>query len=73
MIYEYDARNDKCPLPLVKLRVILKKMTDNDRCILLIADSGSKSDIPKLLDKYEYPYRMTPIENNAIKIQIESR
>jgi len=73
MIYEYDARNDKCPLPLVKLRVILKKMTGNDRCILLIADSGSKSDIPKLLDKYEYPYRMTSIENNAIKIQIESR
>ena len=28
MFYEYDARTESCPLPLVKLRVILKKMSN---------------------------------------------
>ena len=45
MNYEYDANKDKCPLPLVKLRVILKKMVAGDTCLLTIKDSGSKQDI----------------------------
>ena len=73
MIYQYDARADKCPLPLVKLRVMLKKMADGDSCIIWIADAGSKSDIPKLLDKYQYSYQVITIDSNTVKIQIKGR
>ncbi len=59
MIFQYDATEEKCPLPLVKLRVMLKKMQSGDECHLTIKDSGSKSDIPKLLDKLNYHYTKT--------------
>lgn len=56
MIYHYDATDEVCPLPLVKLRVMLKKMESGDECHLLIKDKGSISDIPRLLDKLNHHY-----------------
>lgn len=73
MIYEYDATLDKCPLPLVKLRVVLKKMENQDSCIVRLADKGSKSDIPKLLDKQAYPYTVTELADNIIQLHIYNR
>ncbi|WP_206486373.1 sulfurtransferase TusA family protein [Thalassotalea sp. G2M2-11] len=61
MIYEYDATGDKCPLPLVKMRLILKKMTTLDSFVLRIADKGSKSDIPKYLQDKGFQYSIANI------------
>jgi len=71
MIYEYDGRKDKCPLPLVKMRVMLKKMLASDECIVIIADSGSINDIPKYLDNKGYTYSQQPFDG-AIRIHIKS-
>jgi len=70
MIYEYDARSDKCPVPLVQLRLLLKKMSDSDSCLLKISDRGSIQDIPKLLTKNGYTYKQSWLEKNTLELFI---
>ena len=73
MHYQYDASGEVCPLPLVKLRVLLKKMSAGDSCRLLIKDTGSKSDIPKLLDKLNYSYTSCIIDDGIQELNIRIR
>ena len=73
MLYEYDATADKCPLPLVKMRVILKKMQQGDACLIRIRDKGSKKDIPKLLEKQGYPYNVRYINDAVLELHIKNR
>ncbi|MFT5296531.1 MAG: tRNA 2-thiouridine synthesizing protein A [Colwellia sp.] len=70
MIYEYDARSEKCPVPLVQLRLLLKKMSDSDSCLLKISDQGSIQDIPKLLTKQGYTYKQSWLEKNTLELFI---
>jgi len=71
MRYEYDATGEKCPLPLVKTRVILKKMQTNDSCVLRLADKGSKTDIPKFLTKQGYSFSQNKIDSTIIELNIK--
>ncbi len=70
MIYEYDASTEKCPVPLVQLRLILKKMSKDDYCLLKISDSGSLTDIPKLLTKKGYNYKINRLNNSVLELLI---
>jgi len=70
MIYKYDASAEKCPVPLVQLRLLLKKMSKNDCCILKISDPGSLSDIPKLLTKKGYTYKKNWLNNTVLELLI---
>ncbi|SET58320.1 sulfurtransferase TusA family protein [Thalassotalea agarivorans] len=70
MEYRYDGTQEKCPLPLVKTRVILNKMAQGDRCWVLLSDGGSKSDIPRYLKRKQIPHTITTLENNNIEIVI---
>jgi tRNA 2-thiouridine synthesizing protein A len=72
MIYKYDGRGKKCPVPLVNLRLLLKKMHDGDQCIITIDDIGSIGDIPKLLDKQGYCYLEHVIDNGIVEIKINA-
>lgn len=71
MIYEYDASNERCPLPLVNLRMLLKKANSGDSCVVLLSDSGSKSDIPKLLNQQGYQYIKKRISDKTIQLTIQ--
>jgi len=73
MQHVYDATLDKCPLPLVKMRVILKKMSANDSCLIKIADKGSKKDIPKYLSLSSYSYSHEIFDNGVVEILIQNR
>lgn len=73
MIFQYDASQEKCPLPLVNLRLMLKKMQDNDRCVIKIKDSGSITDIPKLLIKLGYEHTISTINENVVEITIMNK
>jgi len=73
MIFKYDASDEKCPLPLVNLRLLLKKLQKGDVCILIIADKGSIEDIPKLLNKLGFPYKQSHIDNGRVKITLSSK
>jgi len=73
MLHEYDATDEKCPLPLVKMRVILKQMKTNDKCLISIADKGSKNDIPKYLTQAGYPFTSTIFTTGIVELLIENR
>lgn len=73
MIYEYDARDEKCPLPLVKMRLLLKKMQKHDTCLMIVADQGSKTDIPKYLLSKGYQFTQQPLSSVLLEIRITNR
>jgi len=72
MLYEYDATEDCCPLPLVKTRQILKKMAWGDRCLVKISDSGSKINMPQFLTKQGFTFKVTPLTETIIEIDIRT-
>lgn len=71
MLYEYDATQDKCPVPLVNLRLLLKKLTSDDSCLIRLCDSGSKKDIPKLLSKQGFYYELRDVNEQIIELLIK--
>jgi len=73
MIYEYDASLDKCPVPIVNMRLVLKKMKKKDTLILKINDAGSIEDIPKLLTKLGYHYNQSIIDKNILEFTIHAK
>ncbi len=72
MIFHYDATQEKCPLPLVNLRLLLKKMQAGDQCVLRVQDIGSKDDIPKLLTKLGYGFHQSIIDNTTVEFTIST-
>ena len=72
MIYEYDASKDKCPLPLVKMRMMLKSLKPDDVVVIRIADKGSKSDIPHYLTQYGYQFTQLLINKSIIEFRINT-
>lgn len=71
MIYKYDAIHEKCPLPLVKMRQILNKMTKDDSCIITLSDKGSLTDIPKYLNEKGYRYSVRHLSNSVTELHIK--
>ncbi|WP_286235518.1 sulfurtransferase TusA family protein [Thalassotalea sediminis] len=70
MIYQYDGSKDKCPLPLVKMRVLLKKLTADDVCIIQISDPSSLIDIPKFLQSKGYDFQLSLVNSKVTEIRI---
>ncbi|ASP49727.1 sulfurtransferase TusA family protein [Cognaticolwellia beringensis] len=70
MIYEYDATQDKCPVPLVNLRLLLRKLTPIDSCLIRICDNGSKRDIPKLLIKKGFYFEQRNVDKYIVELKI---
>lgn len=50
-----DVREDKCPMPLLKTKLALAKMTSQQVLCVLTSDSGSLRDIPYYLSVVEVP------------------
>lgn len=72
MVYEYNGINEKCPLPLVNMRLILKKMTASDLCVIKISDQGSKQDIPKYLTEKGYDFSLQQLDSSIVELQIKT-
>ncbi|MGB2740963.1 MAG: sulfurtransferase TusA family protein [Cognaticolwellia sp.] len=70
MIYQYDATQDKCPVPLVNLRLLLRKLTPNDSCLIRIFDKGSKKDIPVLLIKQGFYFEQRKVDEHIVELTI---
>lgn len=73
MFHKYDATKEQCPLPLVKMRMMLKKMHVNDKCSISILDEGSKKDIPKYLIKKGYIFSSHQLDNGTVELVIQNR
>ncbi len=72
MIYKYDGTGEKCPVPLVQLRLLLKRMHAGDNCIVTINDLGSIKDIPKLLTKQGYQYSEQIVGDGIVQISVKA-
>jgi TusA-related sulfurtransferase len=73
MIYEYDGTKEKCPIPLVNMRLILKKMKSDDQCLIRLIDPSSIKDISALLTKQLYPYSQRLIGDGIVEICITNK
>ncbi len=73
MIYEYDGTQEKCPVPLVNMRLILKKMHNGDQCLIRLKDPSSIKDISALLTKQVYPYSQREIDSGIVEICITNK
>ncbi|WP_017445308.1 sulfurtransferase TusA family protein [Gayadomonas joobiniege] len=51
MLHILDCRGLVCPMPLLKLKLKLKQMSSGDQLKLWLTDTGSKTDIPRWLNK----------------------
>jgi len=71
MIYRYDGSQDKCPLPLVTVRVQLKTLEQGDEYIVLLKDKGSKQDIPKYLLEKGYDVQSREYSPQIIELTIK--
>lgn len=49
-----DLTNFRCPLPLVKTKLALKKLPEGKKLQLLLSDSNSRQDVPKYLNNNGY-------------------
>ncbi len=70
MLIEYDATQEKCPLPLVKMRQILNKMQQGDSLQMLIKDPSSKQDIPKYLSDNGYQVVAHKVDQVILQLNI---
>lgn len=70
MIYRYDGASDRCPVPLVQTRLLLKKMDKTDSCIVILKDSGSTRDIPKYLTEKGYYFTSTTHDDGCVELHI---
>ncbi len=73
MIYTYDGTKEKCPKPLVKMRLMLKTMRSEDQCLLLLKDLGSINDIPALLTKLGHSFVLRKKEHDIVEICITNK
>ncbi|RDL45881.1 sulfurtransferase TusA family protein [Marinomonas piezotolerans] len=44
-----DAREERCPMPLLKMKLALSKMDEDQLLCVLATDEGSRKDIPHYL------------------------
>ncbi|AEF54936.1 sulfurtransferase TusA family protein [Marinomonas posidonica] len=49
-----DAREDRCPMPLLKVKLALSKMQAGQILSMTTCDSGSLKDIPQYLEMQGY-------------------
>lgn len=45
-----DAREDRCPMPLLKAKMALSKMAVGQSLLLMASDAGSLKDIPQYVE-----------------------
>lgn len=50
-----DAREERCPMPLLKLKLALAKMSPGETVCVYATDEGSLKDIPHYLDLVGLP------------------
>ncbi|TLU61316.1 sulfurtransferase TusA family protein [Thalassotalea litorea] len=70
---ELDARDWKCPRPLIETKLALRRLSPGQKMRLMISDSGSQRDIPKWLSSVGIEYAIMPHHHEAMEIIILKR
>lgn len=49
-----DLSEFQCPVPLVKIKLLIQKMAQGEQLQVLLSDIGSRKDVPTYLEKKGY-------------------
>jgi len=66
-----DAREDRCPMPLLKTKMALNKMKVGESLCVTACDSGSLKDIPKYVGLVGYSLLSTSDNDNTYTFVIQ--
>lgn len=66
-----DAREDRCPMPLLKAKMALSKMKTGESLSIATCDSGSLKDIPQYVDLVGYSLLSTNDNDNTYTFVIQ--
>ncbi len=66
-----DVREDKCPMPLLKTKLALAKMSSQEVLCVLSSDPGSLKDIPYYLTVVDVPLLLQEQVDNVCRFLIK--
>lgn len=66
-----DVREDKCPMPLLKTKMALAKMSSQEILCVLASDPGSLKDISYYLSVVEIPLLLQEHVDNVCRFLIQ--
>lgn len=71
-LLEYDATSDKCPVPLVQTKLLLRQLDPGQALKVLLTDPGSIQDIPKFLSMKGIRFEMSKVHHNIVELTLWS-
>lgn len=69
---EYDASEEKCPVPLVQTKLLLKQLEPGQVLKVLLTDPGSIHDIPKFLTMKGIRFELRKPHHNIVELTLWS-
>ncbi|MDB4837486.1 sulfurtransferase TusA family protein [Marinomonas sp.] len=66
-----DAREDRCPMPLLKTKLSLSKMQQGESLCVITSDSGSLKDIPQYIDLVGFSLLSVCEDDNIFTFMIQ--
>lgn len=71
--FKVDARDLRCPMPLLKTKLKLNKMQTGDTVLVLATDVGSEKDIPAFCNQTGYPVKVQLLDNKIFQFLITKK
>lgn len=68
-----DAKEDRCPMPLLKVKLALAKMAPDQTVCLLATDEASMKDIPYYLSLVGLPLLEQSLEDGVCRFIIQKK
>ena len=65
-----DLTSYRCPLPLVKVKMALKQLSDGDSVSVLLSDPGSRQDVPRYLKKIGVNHFITEDSSSVLSLTV---
>ncbi|WP_440904693.1 sulfurtransferase TusA family protein [Catenovulum sp. SX2] len=65
-----DCRDMRCPMPLLTLKLSLKKAQQGMQIQLLLRDAASVKDIPAWLKLKAYPFKLSQLSDNDYLLSV---
>lgn len=71
MQFNLDTSKQICPIPLLKLKLVMRQCQVGDRIIQLVSDKSSVKDIPAWLNKKGHLVTVSQVSNNLFELTIK--
>lgn len=65
-----DLTSYRCPLPLVKVKMALKQLSEGDSVSVLLSDPGSRQDVPRYLKKIGVSHFITEDSSSVLSLTV---